>query len=243
MKKKTILNALMVLIIVLIAVSGLMVVKNLKEPVTAAGAAETALQMSITEKSGIVTVERSGIAYELDGEAAVQKGDVFRSKKSAQLSLSEEKGKLILGENSELKAEDDLTLKRGELFADYRTAESAVLYAEETEIVSEQAVLSLSVQSGSQTVYVYAGTVLTGSAQAQAGQRISMVEQEDGSIETEVISFAASALSDSQIQILQNCKMDDSFCFSADKLDEVLTLRSEEKAKAQQAQLLLAEQS
>ena len=69
------------------------------------------------------------------------------------------------------------------------------------------------------------------------------MEQEDGAVETEITAFAASALNDAQIKLLQNCEFDGSFCFSKEELTQVVTLRQEEKAKAQQAQLLLADES
>lgn len=245
MKKKTILNSLMILIVVLIAISGWMAVKTLKGPAVSADPEETGLQLSISDKSGIITVERSGIAYEVEKGAAVRTGDRFRSKKAAQLTLSGADGEFILGENSELKVDsEEFTLEGGELFADQRGSDNAVLLrAAQSEIRAGQAVLTVSAQSGSQSVYVYAGTATIGDKNVEAGQRISMVAREDGSTETEITAFAASALNDTQIKILQNCGMDASFCFSESDLSAVITLRQEEKAKAQQAQILLADQS
>ena len=92
-------------------------------------------------------------------------------------------------------------------------------------------------------MYVYAGTATVGEKTVEAGQRISIVAKEDGSAEMELTGFAASALNDAQIKILQNCDMDASFCFTESDLSSVITLRQEEKAKAQQAQLLLADES
>lgn len=244
MKKKTILNGLMVLIIVLIAFAAVMLVKTLKSPTEEAVSDNQTVSMSISEKKGIITVERSGIAYEVEKDSIARSGDIFRSKKSAQLSLKAANGTLVLGENSELQLEDDMIcLERGELFADYRQLESVLLKADDMEVEAKQAVLTVNSHSGTKTIYVYSGAVTVDDTIAEAGQRISLVEKEDGSIDVEVLSFAASALHDTQIKILQNCGMDDSFCFTASELSDVLTLRQEEKSKAQQAQLLLADES
>ena len=245
MKKKTILNSLMILIVILIAVSGWMAVNALKGPAVSADPEKSDLQLSIIEKSGINTVERSGIAYEVEKGAAVRSGDIFRSKKAAQLTLSGSDGKFILGANSELTVDSgEFTLESGELFADQRDADQTILLSTEQSVIrSEKAVLTVSVQRGSQSVYVYAGTATVGEKTVEAGQRISIVAKEDGSAEMELTGFAASALNDAQIKILQNYDMDASFCFTESDLSSVITLRQEEKAKAQQAQLLLADES
>ncbi len=245
MKKKTILNSLMILIIILIAVSGWMTLKALKGPAVSEDPEKSDLQLSIIEKSGINTVERSGIAYEVEKSTEVRIGDRFRSKKAAQLTLSGADRQFILGANSELKVDSgEFTLESGELFADQRGTDQAILLSTEQSVIqSEKAVVTVSVQSGSQSVYVYAGTATVGEKTIEAGQRISVVSKEDGSAETEITAFAASALNDTQIRILQNCGMDASFCFTESDLSSVITLRQEEKAKAQQAQILLADQS
>ena len=92
MKKKTILNSLMILIIILIAVSGWMTLKALKGPAVSVDPEKSDLQLSIIEKSGINTVERSGIAYEVEKSTEVRIGDRFRSKKAAIAALNKHYG-------------------------------------------------------------------------------------------------------------------------------------------------------
>ncbi len=242
MKKKTILNSLMVLIIVLIAVCALMAVKTLKGTGDSSKVESENPPLSVSKKIGIVTVERSGIAYEVEDGAAVRSGDRFRSKKGAQLYLQGEDSQLVLGANSEVEVDaDQFYLHSGELFAESNS--SIELQTEEVSFTAEQAVLTISAQRGSQTIYVYAGEIEAAEQKIKAGERLSIVEQEDGTVETEITAFAASALNDAQIKLLQNCEFDGSFCFSKEELTQVVTLRQEEKAKAQQAQLLLADES
>ena len=70
MKKKTILNICMVLTIVVIAVCGVMAVGSVKGWFGGADSDVTA-----AEKTGIVMVERNGVAYELSQGAAIREGN------------------------------------------------------------------------------------------------------------------------------------------------------------------------
>ena len=239
MKKKTILNGLMVLIIVLIAVCAFMAVKTLKGP------SESNAQLSIASKTGIVTVERNGIAYEIDEDDVIRIGDRLRSKKGAKLSLTDGEATFVLGANSEMEVEEDgVYLHIGELFVDgHAVKKSMMLRAKETVLEAKNAVFTVSAQKGAQTVYVYAGEAIVENENVKAGQKMSAVEKNDETTETEVTSFTASALNDMQIELLQTCEIDSSFCVSTQELTEVVTVRQEEKMKAQQAQLLLAEES
>lgn len=247
MKKKSVLNIIMVLVIVLIAVCGFLAIRALTGPGSSDG---SALQISVRDTSGIVTVERNGIAYEVEKDAMVRAGDIFRTKTSAQLTLDGAMGTAVLGENTEMEVgEDALSLHTGEVFADGRSAEKTAILIESGTVTADKAVLTVTAQTGSQAIYVYSGLVtLSGEAiteplTADAGECILCVENENGTIEAETTSFTAGALSDEQINNLQNCSMDDSFCFTEKELTKVLTLRQEEKEKAQQAQLLVGEQA
>ncbi|MBQ5312642.1 MAG: FecR domain-containing protein, partial [Oscillospiraceae bacterium] len=135
MKKKNVLNAIMVLIVAVIAISGVMAVKSLKGPAVAqpdsvvSGNQQTeqtqSAQLVVTGKSGIVTVERKGIAYEVDENTAIRSGDIIRSKVSSEITLSENgRAVITLGADTELKVTDADTLAvelaEGEIFVDRR---------------------------------------------------------------------------------------------------------------------------
>lgn len=116
MKKKSILNALMVLIVVVIAISGVMAVKSLKSPavtqpdsVIGENQAQSA-QIVVADKSGIVTVERKGIAYEVDENTAIKSGDILRSKVSSEITLAENgKAVITLGADTEVKVNNQIS--------------------------------------------------------------------------------------------------------------------------------------
>ena len=163
MKTRKILNVLMVLSIVLIVLCGAMAVRSIKGPTVAskpeneqAGAtAENAEAEEVQEeqntaflvqnKVGIVTVERSGIAYEVDENTEIRTGDIFRTRAGAEVALVQnETARIALSADTELTVTDcdavAMTLGSGEIFADLRealvpvrlTAGNVVITAEDT---------------------------------------------------------------------------------------------------------------
>ena len=263
MKKKNILNALMVLIVVVIAISGVMAVKNLKGPAVTqpenivgetqqTEQTEQIVQTVVNNKSGIVTVQRSGIAYEVDNNTAVKSGDIIRSKVSSEITLSENgKAVVTLGADTEVKVTDadtmSLELVEGELFVDRRnTDKPLVITTEGATITPDGTTYTVTAHKSAYTVYVYSGSVtasgekLSESVTAEAGKTISVVADANGNVTAYSDYFTINALSDWQIGKLNNCGMDSGFYFTADDLTNVVKAREDEKAKAQQA-LLAAE--
>lgn len=263
MKKKRILNALMVLIVVVIAISGVMAVKSLKGPAvtqTDKVVSENqkteqsqSAQIVVTDKSGIVTVERKGIAYEVDENTAIKSGDILRSKVSSEITLSENgRAVITLGADTELKVTDADTLAvelaEGEIFVDRRNTEKAVSVATEgATFTPDGTTFSVTAHKSAYTAYVYSGSVTASGEKvaekvtADAGKTISAVADANGNVTAKADYFSVNALSDWQIGKLQNCGMDDSFYTTATEIKTVTDNRAAEKAAAQQA-LLAAQQ-
>lgn len=260
MKKKSILNALMVLIVVVIAISGVMMVKNLKGPaitqpentVGETQQTEQTVQTVVNNKSGIVTVQRSGIAYEVDNNTAVKSGDIIRSKVSSEIILSENgKAVVTLGADTEVKVTNadilSLELVEGEIFVDRRgTDKPLVITTDGISITPNGTTYTVTAHKSAYTVYVYSGSVtisgekLAESVTAEAGKAISVVADTDGNVTAASEYFTINVLNDWQIGKLHNCGMDGNFYFTAEDLSSVVKSREEEKAKAQQ-ELLWAE--
>ena len=114
MKKKNLLNILMVMIILLIGFSGFMIVKSIKGNEKAANSEITTstveniqneeakleetvkvFPMKVSKKTGIVTVERNGIAYEVDVDTELRTGDVFRTKPGSEVAFAENGNEII----------------------------------------------------------------------------------------------------------------------------------------------------
>ena len=275
MKKKNLLNFLMVMIILLIGFSGFMAVKNIKggskevaetivtEAVTEGQSektenseeTKTVIPMYVHEKTGIVTVERNGIAYEVDKFAEVRTGDIYRTKTGSKVSFAEnDKNALVIGPNSELKITDAdnmcVELKEGELFVDRRNADKTLAVTTEgATFTPVGTTYTITAYSSSYTVYVYSGEVTASGEKvseevtASAGEMISALKDKSGNVKATANKFNANALSDAQIENLLACGIDSSFCFSGQKVTEVKTARETEKAEALQQMILLEEQA
>ena len=274
MKKKNLLNVLMVMIILLIGFSGFMVVKNIKgnekvsnSEITTSSVEniqneETKLEetvkvlpMKVSKKTGIVTVERNGIAYEVDVDTELRTGDVFRTKPGSEVAFAENGNEIIVaGSNTELKVTDaekmNLELKEGELFVDRRKTDKELSIATEAATFTPNGTtFAVTAYSASYSVYVYSGEVTASGEKintevtAKAGQIISALKDNDGNVKASSSEFSPNALNDNQIENLLACGIDSSFCFSGQKLNAIKTAREDEKAKAQQEMLLLEEQA
>ena len=263
MKKKSILNALMVLIVAVIAISGVMAVKSLKGPAVTQtdkvvnGNQQTeqsqSAQIVVADKSGIVTVERKGIAYEVDENTAIKSGDILRSKVSSEITLAENgKAVITIGADTEVKVNNadtlELQLVEGEVFVDRRNTEKAVsIITEGATFTPNGTTFSVTAHKSAYTAYVYSGSVtasgekMAESVSAEAGKTISAVADANGNVTAKSDYFSVNALSDWQIAKLQNCGIDGEFYFTTDDINKVVANREAEKAAAQQA-LLVAQQ-
>lgn len=263
MKKKTILNICMVLTIILMAVCGIMAVGSVKGWFGSTG--ENVVQsdgnvvsashtLKVQNKSGIVMVERKGIAYEIENGDSVRDGDILYTRISSEVTLSDEEGSTVtLGENSELSVnnieEMSFSLAEGESFVSMNGRETdTMLFVDKAELVIRDTVCTVTAYAASSSVYVYSGNVtVQGEALepmiVKEKEAASILTDESGNVSAEMNVLAAETLSDDQIQLLQAYGSDLDICFTDDELQKVVTAREEEKLAAQQAQLLLAEQA
>lgn len=242
MKKKKLLNLGMLIISILIVLCGLAAAGSIK------GWFSGEETLSISHRTGIVTVERSGLAYQIKEGNAIRTRDVISTNTSASLGISRE-GTPFLWLTDEtkvsVKKEEPASFQvlKGEVFADNRAMDTKInLLLENIGLTAEQSVWSVSAQSGSNMVYVYAGKVsVTGAGEvetAAAGQVLSVVKTADGKENVTIRGMNASALNEFQMNRLLAAEMDDSFCFTEDDLEQVKQKRESEKLKAQQAKLL-----
>ena len=262
MKKKNVLNAIMVLIVAVIAISGVMAVKSLKGPAVTqpdnvvSGNQQTeqtqSAQLIVAGKSGIVTVERKDIAYEVDENTAIRSGDIIRSKVSSEITLSENgRAVITLGADTELKVTDADTLAvelaEGEIFVDRRNTDKPLAVTTDGAVFAPNGTtFTVTAYKSAYTAYVYSGSVIASGEKmaetvtAEAGKTISAVADANGNVTAKADYFTVNALSDWQIGKLQNCGMDDSFYITAEEIKTVVDNRAAEKAAAQQA-LIAAE--
>ena len=244
--KKRLLNIVMVLLILIIAASGVLTVGKIRGWFDKSEESD----VSVGTTKGVVNIQRNGIGYTLNAGSALQTGDLVETKKGAQAELVwSDQGKLALNEKSEVsltacdKDKSEVQVSQGEVFGDMQkvTGDYSVTFANNTAQLSG-AVFSISVQSGSSNLYIYAGDVsvlLSDGTQerVEAGECLSVTEGSDGTISYEIREMQAISLNEFLISQAQNCDSKNDLCFTADDLQKVLDDRATEKKAALEAAL------
>ncbi|MDY3249436.1 MAG: DUF4430 domain-containing protein [Candidatus Choladocola sp.] len=244
--KKRLLNIIMVVLILIIAASGLMVAGRIRG--WFGGGNESA---PVTGKvKGVVNIERQGIGYTLNRGTTLAAGDLIETKKNAQAEfLLEETGNLVLNGGTELVIRScgnesmEIEVNQGELFgdmADY-VGDFELNFGGNTAALSES-VFSVSVQSGSRTLYVYSGDVSLvlsdGTRErVEAGECLPSVDSADGSTAYTVEEIQVVSLNDFLISQAGECTGRNELCFSQSELQAVLDARESEKQASLEAAL------
>ena len=242
MQKRKILNICMVLTIVLAALCGIMAVGSTKGWFDDKSDASA---LTVHAKSGIAMIERNGIAYEVSEGTVVRESDVLYTKNASTLQIGDaEKVRISLDGNAEIaiNALDKafaIEVLKGDALIDTRGMTGATAQSADTQVTADDAVISVSTQTGSSMVYVYSGNAtLTRSDETEtvkAGQVATIVASG-----MEQAAFNANSLSEAQMVKLIACGMDDTFCLTKANLEQVRADREAEKLKAQQE--LIAQQ-
>ena len=245
-RKKRLLNAVMVILILVIAACGVLAAGSIR------GWFDTGTESWITSGhiSGVASIERNGIGYSLQDGQGIKEGDVIETKQGSTASLQLGKSNtIVLNENTELTvtsaASDavELSVDKGELFADIpKAGKSFVLKLDEHEAKIGDSVFSASVQTGSVTLDVYMGeddaTASDGTAETVAsGERLQISKSEDGNVAASVQKLSADAMNEFAIVQAQKCDSKNELCFSAAELQKVLDDRAAEKQAALEASL------
>lgn len=244
--KKRILNTIMVLLILIIAASGVLTVGRLRGWFDRTE--ESVVRIAAVK--GIANIERNGIGYNIASEMNLQSGDKIETKKGAQVKLLwQEQKSLVLNGNTEtaleLGADDEMKLQveEGELFADAAEDQKKLLVGfDENEAELSGAVFSISVQAGSSTLNLYAGDVsviLADGVQerVEAGETLSVVKGTDGAVSYQITEMQIASLSEFIISQAQDCKHADELCFTQAQLQQILDDRAAEKQAALEASL------
>lgn len=238
MKKRKILNICMVLTIILVIACGIMAVGSVKGWF---GGSQTASDMSISEKTGIAMIERSGVAYELTTGTPIREGDKLYTKTAAALTVaSADTSAIYMGANSsivlnELQKDIHMEVLNGETLVDARALENAEVLFGKNKITLGQAVAAISKQAGSAMVYVYSGNIVfcdeaSKETSVASGNVLSIVDGSD----CKVTKMSANSLSDTQMTQLAKCDMDETFCFQLAELQAVKEMREAEILAARQ---------
>lgn len=250
-RKKKLMDLVMVFLILVIAASGVLTVGKMK------GWFEKAEDVFVSSgyTKGVVNIQRQGIGYILNEGMSLHSEDLIETKKGAQAELLwQENGAIILNEKTEMTltvcSSDvcETLVSQGEVFGnmlEYKKSFQVNFAGQKADL--ERAVFSISVQTGSCSMNLYAGDIsiyLSDGTQerVEAGEFISITEQTDGSISYQIQKQQAAALNEFLITQLKNCSSAESLCFTTEELQKVLDDRAAEKQVALEAALQLKKQ-
>ena len=212
MKKKKTANIVMVAVIIAIAAAGILGAGYLKGWFDKPDAVTAVL----TDFRGIITLRRNGVAYATTDETVLREGDKITCDAGATVKIAVGKNYIVLGHNADAEIVKPnaegfaLKVNAGEAFVN---TESAVkLEFEGRQIEIRNAVATLSVRKGAQSISVYYGSA----GKANAGQMLEWT----GDNET-VRSFSVKSLNDFNISQIRKANETKALVFSNDELDRL----------------------
>lgn len=233
-KKKKVMNIVMVALVAVIVICGVMAAGYIKGWFGGSGSDAAA-----EEVSGIVNIERSGVAYTLDDGTKIKSGDLVETKSGSSAVIKAGKNTYAVSEDTQISFSgiDEkklaLELDDGETFiALKKGGEFSSLAAGKCSITTDGAVFSVNVQKGSMGVSVFEGSVTLDSGKktktAKSGQEISVAGKT-----ISVDKLDARSLNDFNIAQAKKADGDFDLCFSSDDLDKVVADREKEIKQAE----------
>ena len=204
MKKKKAANAIMVAIIAVIVVGGVLVAGHIR------GWFDKTPEASVlTGFKGIVNIERDSVAYNVQEDTALRKGDKISLAPDATVKISVGEGSVVLGGNAVLTVEDPsqknfkASISTGEAFVSTKDDPVDISF-DGKEISLKQASVAISVRAGAQSVAVYSGEadgVKAGNVKEWVGAESSVYELDINSLNDFVIAQIRAAGDDSGLVI------------------------------------------
>lgn len=219
-KKNLILNAVMVALIAVIAVSGIMIVGNIK------GWFRSNEQMaSIGSVTGNCDILRSGVGYNVSKDMALKDSDEIETLNRSSASIIFENGTIVLDENTSIKVvkanSDELSIEllAGSLFVE--SSDSLKVTVDSKEITADDSSYLLTKNSGSFSLDVLSDKVSIGNDSFNEKTSVSCVSGTLSQIE-----LSPDSLNQFAIDTIYDKK---GLCFDPNDLQKVLDKREEER--------------
>lgn len=219
MKKKKIANIVMVAVIIAIAVSGILGVGHIKGWFDKSDESTAVL----TDFRGIITLQRDGVAYATTDETVLRTGDKITCDPGATVRIALGENYIALGQNADAEiinpVSDEFALKVnvGEAFVNTNGSVSFEFAEKQTEI--SNAVATLSVRKGAQSISVYQGSV----GEATEGQMLEWIGDKES-----VRNFSVKSLNEFNISQIRKANGTKTLVFSNDDLDKLENERWEQ---------------
>lgn len=219
MKKKRIANIVMVAVIIAIAAAGILGVGHIKGWFDKSDESTAVL----TGFRGIITLQRDGVAYATTDETVLRKGDKITCDPGATVRIALGENYIALGQNADAEiinpVSDEFALKVnvGEAFINTNGSVSFEFADKQTEI--SNAVATLSVRKGAQSISVYQGSV----GEATEGQMLEWIGDKES-----VRDFSVKSLNDFNISQIRKANETKTLIFSNADLDKLENERWEQ---------------
>ena len=219
MKKKTIANIVMAVIIMVIVLGGILYVGHIKGWFDK----DSTNFVTITERRGIVTLERDGVAYTVDEDTVLREGDKISCDAGSRAKIEVNDGYITLNQNSTVIISEPKTQNvkidviSGEVFVNAVTSISVSF--SDNNIDFSDAVALLSVRSGAQSISVFYGEV----NDASSGEILEWVGEEYS-----VRGCTLDSLNDFAIEQIRALNETKELYFTNVQLDELEEQRNEE---------------
>lgn len=239
----------MVLAILLIGISGVMIVGNVKGWFYKQSDNNDFL---VEEQIGNASIQRKGIAYALKKGTILQANDRLETMSGASLHLKMEGAEVVIGENTQVHLKNcnskklSLNVLCGELYIKKEEKQTGLeLLFGENHIAwkKDKTAFALNVQEGSQTVYELSGTVQVdyqeNSVELKAGQSFVSLHQKDGTWNSCVEEYTVATLDDFVLNQALALHCEEELCFAKDAITSVLEQRRQEQQKANEDLLKL----
>ncbi len=220
----------MVVVIILVAAGGIIAVGNVK-----GWFSDEQERFAVAENvTGIVSVQRNGVSFELEKDDALEAGDKIVSNEKSEILIKSGGNSYKIAENSEvvLGQNDDggyaMELTAGEVFAVLEKGKNfGNITAQERCITADGTVFSVNVQTGSMSVNVFEGEVTASkgenAAVADAGESISVVGED-----MKVVGLDINSLNGFNLENAMEAGKNHKLCFSEEELNRVVDDRDSE---------------
>ncbi|MBO7700817.1 MAG: DUF4430 domain-containing protein [Eubacteriaceae bacterium] len=235
MNRKKILNITLVLLIGIIAAFGILYAGNLR-----GWFGESALEESayVTELSGSVCVERSGIGLSMTEGSSLRDEDILETRSGSAVTIAAGGNRIVFNENTEVRVISSsagalkIEILSGEVFVEINDSSAfGGISVNGSFVSSSGTVYSVNVRTGSWSIYVFEGTVEAAGKTAEAGSVINVVNGFSGTA-----PLAAAGLNEFNIENAKAASAEHDICFTTAELDKVVSDREEEKRLALEEQ-------
>lgn len=185
-KKRIIANAIMVIAIISIFISGVMVVGNLK------GWFDKESLLVANHMLGNITIERDGVVYTLPENASIREGDIIKVGLGSNLKLCmNQSGEIILDENTAIEVvkcnKDDVSIivKEGQLIVNNVDSNYLNVVTNSNSYNIDNSIAIISTRASATDIYNFKGYISVSvleqeTIDLQEGKSTSLVEDENG---------------------------------------------------------------